>query len=97
MLGLNRKTVAQIFLVIAVLITQVFVLAHEAGHELSADNDHCWVCLHSPHFKAAAPASTAKLVVPAGHADRVVQPPSAVLALVTAGPGARGPPATLRA
>lgn len=58
MLGLNRKSIAQILLLTAVLVTQAFVLAHEAGHALSADANNCSVCLHSPPFKAAAPSST---------------------------------------
>jgi hypothetical protein len=94
MLGLNRKTIAQALLLALLLATQALVLAHEAGHELSAGSEHCWVCLHGSHFKSAAPAATAP---PAASAHRLSLPLADDLAPALrrqATLRARGPPAS---
>lgn len=54
----------QSLLLVLVLTMQLFVLAHESAHGLSAESDQCWVCLHGPAFEASAPPAEA-LTLPA--------------------------------
>lgn len=94
MFGLNRKSIAHILLLTLLLVAQGLVLAHEAGHELSAGSEQCWVCLHGSHFKSAAPTAAIPLAATAERPTPLLARQAVPLLRHGDILGARGPPAS---
>jgi hypothetical protein len=91
------KSTALLLLLAMLLATQLLVVAHEAAHEVMAENEHCSICLRAGQYKASAP----EVDRPAGPPTIAWQP--ATSATTSRAEGAlnkryaRGPPDSLLA